>query len=136
MSTGTPSSGGYSTPSRPLGVAILAVLIGLFAILWIVVGGLILAGASVHGYESYGANPAIFHQTGIIAGAIVLIFGLIVLGVALGLWHLRLWALALAILILLVDLVLDVLSGSIVTLGFVVALLLFIYLLAVHRHFR
>lgn len=130
------SASGVAGPSRPLGVAILAVLIGLFGVLWIVIGLFVLGGASIHGYEAYGANPAIFHQTGLVAGAIVLVVGLIILGLALGLWHLRMWALALTILVLLVVLVSDALAGSIVSLGFLVALILLIYLAAVHRHFR
>ena len=130
----TPSPPG--PPSRPLGVAILAVLIGIFGILWIVLGLLVLGGASVHGYEAYGANPAIFHETGLIAGLIVLILGLIILGLAVGLWHLRMWALALTLIVLIVELASYVIAGNIVSLGFFLALILLIYLAAVHRHFR
>jgi len=123
-------------PSRPLGVAILAVLIGLFGLLWIVIGLFLLGGASLHGYEAYGANPAIFHQTGLVAGVIVLLLGLIVLGLALGLWHLRMWALALTLIVLIVVLASYVIAGNIVSLGFAISLILLIYLAAVHQHFR
>jgi hypothetical protein len=119
-------------PSRPLGVAIVAVLIGIFGILWIVLGALVVAALSVGTLS--GELPHVFGLTGIVLGAVVLVVGLIILGVALGLWHQRMWALVLAILVLLFGIVGDVFAGA-YTLGFFVAVLLLIYLIAVHRHF-
>lgn len=121
-------------PSRPLGVAILAVLIGLYAFLLIVAGALILAGSSVFAF--LGLPASFVGASGLVLGTVVLIIGLIVLGVALGLWHLRLWALVLALIVTFVELVGYALAGAFVTLGFILSLLIFIYLLAVHRHFH
>jgi hypothetical protein len=122
-------------PSRPLGVAILAILIGLFGFLWFVIGLLIVAGVSIHAFTGLGVSGAFGPTTGLIAGVIILVVGLIVLGVAVGLWRLHVWALVLAILVLLLEMVVYGLAGDFVSFGFIVSLLLFLYLLAVHRHF-
>jgi hypothetical protein len=53
-----------------------------------------------------------------------------------GLWHLRLWALVLTLIFLIFVMVSDGLAGMYITFGFIVALLLAIYLIAVSRHFR
>jgi hypothetical protein len=119
--------------SRPIGVSILAFLVGLFGILWIVLGLFVLAGATVPAILGAGT---IVGTAGLIAGVVILIVGLIILGLALGLWHLRLWALVLTLLFMLFSAVSYALRGDFLSLGFIVALLLFIYLLAVSRHFR
>ena len=123
-----------SAPSRPLGVAILAVLVGLFGVLLILGGALARAGVAAATYLSIPSGIA--GVGGLEFGAIVLIIGLIILGLALGLWHLRMWALVLTILVVLFELVTYGLAGKFATFGFIFALILFIYLLAVHRHFQ
>ena len=120
-------------PSRPLGVAILAVLVGLYGILLILGGLLVLAGVAV---THFLGVPTGFAGLGAFAlGLIVFIVGLIILGLALGLWHLRMWALVLTLLFLLFELISYGLAHNFVSFGFIVSLLLFIYLLAVSRHF-
>ena len=121
--------------SRPLGVAILAFLIGLFGFLWFVVGLLIVAGVSIHAFTGIGISSAFGPTSGLLAGVILLIVGLIVLGVAVGLWRLHMWALVVAILVLLLEMAVYGFAGDFVSFGFIVSLLLFLYLLAVHRHF-
>lgn len=121
--------------SRPLGVAILAFLIGLFGFLWFLVGLLIVAGVSIHAFTGLGISGAFGPTTGLVAGIIILVVGLIVLGVAVGLWRLHMWALVVAILVLLLEMVVYGLAGDFVSFGFIVSILLFLYLLAVHRHF-
>jgi hypothetical protein len=121
-------------PSRPLGVAILAVLVGIFGVLLIIGGILLLAlGVTIH---FLGVGSGIFGLASVIVGAIVLIVGLIILGIALGLWHLRMWALVLALLFTLFELVTLGIAGQFVSFGFILSLIIFIYLLAVHRHFH
>jgi len=134
MSTNANTSG-YSAPSRPLGVAILAVLIGIFGVLWIVGGILILAGVAAIAFLNAGALPGLIGISGLVAGAVVLVIGLIILGIALGLWHLRMWALVLALLVLLVVVVSNGIAHAF-DLVFFLSVILFVYLLAVHRHFR
>lgn len=120
-------------PSRPLGVAILSVLVGIYGFL-IFLGGLLLAvGVAVASY--LGAPTKIAGYSGVLVGVIVLIVGLIILGVAVGLWRLRMWALVLALIFTFVELVIYGLAGAFISLGFILALIVFIYLLAVHRHF-
>jgi hypothetical protein len=132
-STTTTTTGPPATPSRPLGVAILAVLIGLYGFLVILLGGLLLVGSSL-GVVGVGL-PHAFGVTGALAGAIVLIIGLIILGLAVGLWHLRMWALVLTLLFLAFEMVSYGLAGDFLSIGFILALILFVYLLAVSRHF-
>ena len=114
----------YAPPapvSRPLGVAILAVLLGLFGILLVLAGLLAIAGAAVIG----GLTG--FHFAGLsllVLGGIVLIIGILVLASALGLWHLRLWALVLALIVTFFEVVSYGLAGSI--LGLAIALMFFV----------
>jgi uncharacterized membrane protein len=116
-------------PSRPLGVAILAVLIGIFAVI-VIVGGLLVLLASSFAFVPF----PLFGTVGVVAGILLFIFGLILLGVAVGLWHQRLWALVLTIIVLILLIIGNVLSRTF-TLGFFIEIILLIYLLAVHRHF-
>jgi hypothetical protein len=123
------------TYTRPLGVAILAVLIGIYGFIVFLLGLLVAVGSSILGSAS-GLNP--FHflgVTGVVAGLVILVIGLIILGLAVGLWHLRMWALVLTILFLLVEVVVYGLAGQFITFGFILAVILLIYLVAVSRHF-
>jgi len=118
-------------PSKPIGVAILAVLIGIVGVLFIIAGVLlavlgVAVGITFPAFGSYGLA---------VVGVIILIFGLILLGVALGLWHQRLWALVLAIIFFALYFISDAIAGNYFSLGAIIALVLVIYLIAVHRHF-
>jgi|SRR5271170_5505518 len=123
------------TMSRPLGVAILSVLIGIYGFFVFLIGLLVVVGSSLAGALGGGSLFHAFGVTGVLAGVIILIIGLIILGLAVGLWHLRMWALVLTILFLILEMVLYGLAGAFVTFGFIVALILFVYLIAVSRHF-
>ncbi len=140
MSTAQPTYAPQYTPptppSRPLGVAILAVLIGIYGFLEFVVGLLIAVGSAAISSLGGSSTFHILGTSGVVGGAIIAIIGLIILGLAVGLWHLRMWALVLTLLFLIFEMVLNALNGTYISLGFIVALILFIYLLAVHRHFR
>jgi uncharacterized membrane protein (DUF2068 family) len=81
--------------------------------------------------------------SGFVLGIIILILGLITLGVAVGLWRLRLWALVLALIVLAINIILDGLSlvqthsyTAATLFGPVLSVIVFIYLLAVSGHFR
>ena len=123
-----------TTSTRPLGVAILAFLVGLFGVLihhwWT---------AHPRGGDCPGVprrSREFRGESGAIWGVIVLIIGLIILGLALGLWHLRMWALVLTLIVVFIEIVSFALAGNYVSLGFVLSLIIFVYLLAVNRHFR
>jgi hypothetical protein len=121
------------TRSLPLGVAILSVLVGLYGFVVFVVGLLLFAKIAV---SSYLGLPSTFGLTGYELAAIVTIVGLIILGIGVALWRLRLWALVLGLLFLLFELVSYAYAGHYASLGFVLALVIFVYLIAVNRHFR
>ncbi|HXQ94629.1 MAG TPA: hypothetical protein VN864_05620 [Thermoplasmata archaeon] len=125
-------SGPYSSAgSLPLGVAILAVLIGIFGFLFLVAGILILAvsvvGYTIPGFAVFGA--------GLLGGALLTIFAIVLLAVAFGLWNQELWALVLSIIVIGLFLVSDIVQGAFFTLSGIILVLLLVYLIAVHRHF-
>lgn len=124
---GSSSSGGL-----PLGVAVLAILIGLVGFFFLLVGLFaIVAPALLAGYAFFGP--------GLVGGLIVLILGIVLLAVASGLWNQELWALALAILVLVLLLAVNVYHllehGSASLLAVLIEVVLIIYLVAVSNHF-
>jgi hypothetical protein len=135
--TSTSSSVPASSPTTtlPLGVAILAILIGIYGFFVFLIGLLIAVGSTI--LAAYGgANPlGHFGYSGTIAGLIILIVGLIILALAVGLWNLRMWALVLTVLFLIIEMVIYALAGAFITFGFIAAVILFVYLVAVSKHF-
>jgi hypothetical protein len=114
----------------PLGVALLAVLIGIVGFIFLVVSVLVLlfvSAGALSGFAIYGV--------GLIGGLVLLIISLIVLAVAYGLWNQELWALVLSIIVVGFLWLSDVLTGRLLSIGGLVLLVLLIYLVAVHRHF-
>ncbi len=125
-------------PSRPLGVAVLAVLVGLYGILWVLVGSLLLAGqVGTAAFHTYLGQPFVLGSLSTLEiEVVILVVGLIILGLALGLWHLRTWALALSLLFLIFVLVEYGIAHDFLSLGFLLSLVIFVYLIAVNGHFR
>jgi hypothetical protein len=114
----------------PLGVAVLSVLIGIFGF-FVFLLGLLVALLGV-GYGLAGGET-VFGLGGVAGGLIILLIGIIILAIAYGLWNQELWALVLAIIVLLVYGVIEFVSRS--WLGFVIVAILLIYLVAVSSHF-
>lgn len=126
------SGSGYQSIGRlPLGVAILAILIGIVGFV-ILLGGLILLVVGT-GVVFGSGSVTVFGTGGTIAGLILLIIGIVTLAVATGLWDQELWALALAVIVMLFFAAVEFFSGA--WLGFIVAALLLVYLVAVSGHF-
>jgi len=119
--------------SLPVGVAILSILVGIYGFILFVVGLLLFAKIAV---SSYLGLPSTFGLAGYELAAIVTIIGLIILGIGVALWRLRLWALVLGLLFLIWEMFTYAYAGHYVSLGFIFALVIFLYLIAVHRHFR
>ncbi|MGP8110030.1 MAG: hypothetical protein ACLQD9_04905 [Thermoplasmata archaeon] len=116
----------------PLGVAIIAILVGIFGF-FILLGGLLLL-ISAAGYAVAGIGvTGVFGTTGTIAGIIVAIIGLVILGVAVGLWNQELWALVLAILVLLFYGAVEFFASA--WFGLLIVVLLVVYMVAVAKHF-
>jgi hypothetical protein len=114
----------------PLGVGIIAMLIGIFGFFLLAVGLLVaLLGLSV----GVTAGGSVFGFTGTISGVITLLIGGVILAVATGLWDQELWVLDLAILALLFYGLIAFVSGSWLTLAVVLGLL--VYLVAVSDQF-
>jgi hypothetical protein len=126
-----------TSSSRPLGVAIIAVLIGLFGLLELIVGLLLLiigAGFALVGHSTeFGV--LYFHSI-LISGLVLFLLGIVLLVVARSLWDLEMWALALALIVLIVLLVLNFASGTYLSLHTILEGILIVYLVAVSRHFR
>ncbi len=114
----------------PLGVAILALLIGIFGFFVLLLG---LVGLLVGVGVGLAGPGSVFGVTGVVAGLIVTVIGVVILSVAYGLWGQELWALALAILVLLFFGVIEFLSSA--WLGLAVVVVLLVYLAAVSNHF-
>ena len=119
-----------SSRTLPLGVAILAFLIGIVGVLYLIFGILLIFAVAILG----STVPHVF-GVGLVGGIVLLIFGALLLFVASGLWGLELWALVLCLLVVGVLWLSDLLGGDAFSLGGIVLLVLLIYLVAVHREF-
>lgn len=120
-------------PHRPLGVAILAILIILAGFLLMVLFG--LAFAALLALSSPGILLAI--------DGVLFLFGILILVSGIGLWNLRPWAWWLATIVVFLELVLQVLAidwKASLTFGILLPLIvvgiIFVYLLAVRGAFR
>jgi len=130
--TTTVSSGNYAYIGRlPLGVALLAVLIGIFGFLVLVAGALLLVFGTSFVFGT--GSVTVFGTGGTIAGLVLLLIGAVILAVATGLWDQELWALALALIVLLFYGVVEFVAQSWLSVLVIGALL--VYLVAVSNHF-
>ncbi len=120
----------YGIGRLPLGVAIIAVLVGIFGF-FVLLAGLLIALVGF-GF-GIAAGSTVFGATGALAGLILFVIGAIILAVAFGLWDQELWALVLAIIALLFFAIAEFTTSA--WLGLLVAVLLIAYLVAVSNHF-
>ncbi|MCI4349726.1 MAG: hypothetical protein L3J93_05870 [Thermoplasmata archaeon] len=121
-----------ATPSLPIGAAILAFLIGIGGLVLILAGGLFLVN-----YYTMGAVPnalLIVHAVTALGAALLVLLGAVVLALATALWRQEAWALYTMVVILFGSLAFLFFTASITYL-FLVLIGLFVYLLAVRRHF-
>jgi hypothetical protein len=121
-----------STPSLPLGVGILAIVIALSGVVILLAGALFLLNAY------FGAivpsSLLIVRSVDPIGAAILILLGAILLSLATALWRQEAWALWTTIVVVFVALAYMFFTASI-TVIFVLFLILFIYLLTVRHHF-
>ena len=124
-----PTYSAAPTPSRPIGVTILAVLTILGGVLLLLLGIVVIAFSSL----LLGVGlPLGFGLTGSILGALVLVFGIVWIAVGSGLLNLRSWAWWLAIIVM----VLSVVGSITVPLAAILPGLVLVYLILVRHHFR
>jgi uncharacterized membrane protein (DUF2068 family) len=97
---------------RPLGVSIIAIVLGIEAILQILASlamfGLAIAGVFTVVYS----GPA---TIAIVMGILFLIIGIIELAVTMGLWNLEGWAWTVAVVVTWIDVIFDVIGGFVGT---------------------
>ena len=121
----------------PLGVGILAVLIGIVGALFLIASlilFLVLFIASPYHFATF----AVF-GLGLLGAVLLLIFGIILLVVATGLWDLHMWALVVSFIVIGIAWVSDILQGGLsagfLTIGGLILLGLLVYLFLVRKHF-
>ena len=119
-------------PLLPIGAAILAVLLALAGLVVLVSGLLFLLNAYVSGLVP--PELLILKSVDLLGAAILVLLGAMLLALANALWHQERWALWTTIVVLFAGLAYLFFTASITVL-FLVFLVLFIYLLAVRRHF-
>lgn len=117
----------YPAFHRPVGVAILSILIMLFGVVMVLVG---LAVTLVGGLVGLALGGPVFGALGAAIGFVVLLFGAIVFVAGQGLWRMRSWAFWLTAIMLVLSII-GLLGG-----GFFLPLILLIYLLLVRKHFN
>ncbi|HEY6238590.1 MAG TPA: hypothetical protein VIZ68_05335 [Thermoplasmata archaeon] len=120
-----------ASPSLPLGVAILAVLIGVIGFLLLVVSIAIIVLYTGLAFLTQFS----FFGAGVLGGVLLLIFSIVLLVVAFGLWNLEMWALALSVIVVLILFISNAIQ-HLVSISTAVLLLLLVYLVLVRHHFR
>ncbi|MCI4360986.1 MAG: hypothetical protein L3J91_04720, partial [Thermoplasmata archaeon] len=100
-------------PTRPAGVTILAFLMGLVGVLLLIVsiaGIVLFTGlALLTQFHYFGA--------GALASVLLFIFSIVLVVVAVGLWRLELWALAVSAIVLLILLFSAIVQGNLFSLS-------------------
>ncbi len=115
-------------PTRPIGVAILAILVILGGVLLLLFGiGVLVLSA----FAAFSFLP-VFGLAGAILGGVLLILALVWIGVGVGLWHLRSWAWWLAVIVMVITIVGSLPSVVIA----ILPILILVYLIVVRHHFR
>ena len=116
---------------RPILVSILAILIILVGVFFLIIGilGLLLSLFAYMAFESFRSLVPI----ALVASLIFFVVGLILTIAGVGLWKLRMWAWALAVIVLVFALIGQITGFS--WFSFLIQIGLLIYLLAVREHF-
>jgi hypothetical protein len=121
-----------AVPRRPLGVAIISVLIALGALI-LVLAGLLYVLSSYFG-PVVPPSLDLIPSVDIWGAVIVVILGAALLGIATSLWHQETWALWTTVVLVFGTTAYLFFTGSITVL-FLVFVVLFVYLISVRRYF-
>lgn len=118
----------YQRPSRPIGVAILAILVVLVGVIFLIAAIAVLA---LSGFLAL-SGLTFFGLGGTIIGLLILILAIVWIAVGMGLWHLRSWAWWLAVIVMLLTIFGSIASPAVA----ILPVLILVYLLVVRHHFR
>jgi hypothetical protein len=119
-------------PRRPLGVAVLAVLIALFALVIVLAGMIYLLSAYVSTFVPSSLD--LFPSIDLLGAVILVLLGVALLGIATSLWRQETWALWTTIVLVFLTTAYLFFTGSITVL-FLIFVVLFVYLISVRRYF-
>jgi hypothetical protein len=119
-------------PRRPLGVAVLAVVIALLALVIVLAGMIYLLSAFVGSFVP--ASLDLFPSIDLAGAVILCLLGAALLGIATSLWRQETWALWTTIVLVFLTTTYLFFTGSLTVL-FLVFVLIFIYLISVRRYF-
>jgi len=119
-------------PRLPIGVAVVSVLIALFAVTMVLAGLLFLLAASFGNVVP--ASLEIFQSIDVFGAGILMVLGASLIAVATALWRQESWALWLTLLLVFGTTAYLFFTGSITVL-FLIFVVLFIYLISVRRYF-
>jgi hypothetical protein len=119
-------------PRLPLGVALVSVLVALFAVTMLLAGLLFFLAAFFGNVVP--ASLEIFQSIDLYGAGILMVLGASLLGVATALWRQETWALWLTLILVFGTTAYLFFTGSITVL-FLIFVVLFIYLISVRRYF-
>jgi hypothetical protein len=119
-------------PRLPIGVAVVSVLIALFAVI-MVLAGLLFILATLLG-NVVPTSLEIFQSIDLYGAGILIVLGMSLLVVATSLWHQETWALWVTLILVFGTTAYLFFTGSITVL-FLLFIVVFIYLICVRRYF-
>jgi hypothetical protein len=119
-------------PRRPLGIAVISVLISLGAIVLVLAGLLYLLSAYLGPFFPSGLE--LVSSIDVWGALIIVLLGAALLGIATSLWRQETWALWTTVVLVFVTTAYLFFTGSINIL-FLVFVVLFVYLISVRRYF-
>jgi hypothetical protein len=119
-------------PRRPIGVAVLSVVISLLAIVLVLAGLIYLLSTYLGTFVP--ASLELIPSIDIWGAAIIVILGATLLGIATSLWRQETWALWTTVVLIFVTTAYQFFTGSINVL-FLIFVVLFVYLISVRRYF-
>jgi hypothetical protein len=119
-------------PKRPIGVAVLSVVIALLALVIVLAGMIYLLSAYVGGFVP--ASLDLFPSIDLLGAVILVLLGAALLGIATSLWRQETWALWTTIVLVFLTTAYLFFTGSITVL-FLIFVVLFVYLISVRRYF-
>ena len=119
-------------PRRPLGVAVIAVLIAMFGIVLVLAGVLFLLSSYLGTFVP--SSLELIPSLDLFGALIVAILGAALLGIATSLWDQETWALWTTIVLVFATTTYLFFTGSITVL-LLIFIVLFVYLISVRRYF-